>query len=295
MSTLGAQRTESSEASLSEADVERGRMELVFRRQGRRTAIARQFVSYPFHMTRPFQLDDAIPALLTTYQQSCSGGLYRGESLFNRFELGPHAAGHVTTQSGTIVHDCHGESARFRSEVTLGDGAFMALMPEPVILFPGAACAFSCNVEISGGAVLILGEAVTWYDPFVATDRRRVNRSSYSGDITLRNSTGRLLLRDVSTMSNLLADAKSSPIGPWSVTGTYLLAGPTARLPERSKIEKLASREGVVAGVTELPNEAGVGVRCLAAHAQAARSFADELFALGAEAALGARPALRRK
>lgn len=295
MNALAARRIETPPASPTEGEVGRGRMVLSFRRQGRRTAIARQFVSYPFHMTRPFHLDDAIPALLTTYQQSCSGGLYRGESLFNRFDVGPHAAAHVTTQSGTIVHDCQGDRASQSTEVTLGTGAFMALMPEPVILFPGADCAFTCKATLGEGAVLILGEAFTWYDPFVTTDRLRVNCSSYLSDISLRDASDCLLLRDVSAASGLSADARTSPIGPWSIVGTYLLAGPVERLPQRWAIEALAGKQGIVAGVTVLPNQAGLGVRSLAADSQAARNFADQLFTLGVEAALGARPALRRK
>lgn len=295
MRSQGTRRIENSLASSPESEVVRGRMVLTFRRQGRRTAIARQFVSYPFHMTRPFHLDDDIPALLTTYQQSCSGGLYRGESLFNHFDVGPHAAAHITTQSGTIVHDCHGETANLRTEVFLGSGAFVALMPEPVILFPGAACDFNCSIELGDQSVLILGDALTWYDPFVVTDCWRINRSSYRSDITLRDASGRLLLRDVSMASGISTHALASPVGPWSVVGTYLLAGPAARLPQRQVIEALAGQNGLAAGVTELPNRAGFGVRCLAVDAHAARSFAEELFALGAEAALGARPALRRK
>ncbi|MEJ1934930.1 urease accessory protein UreD, partial [Nostoc sp. NIES-2111] len=173
--------------------------------------------------------------------------------------------------------------------------AFMALIPEPVILFPGADCAFTCRAELGQDAVLILGEAFTWYDPFVAKDHWQVNRSCYRSDITLCDASGRLLLRDVSMASGLSADALASPVGAWSVVGTYLLAGPAARLPQRPSIESLAVRQGIIAGVTGLPNQAGFGVRCLAADAQAARSFADALFALGAEAALGARPAVRRK
>src|SRR5690625_4073494 len=83
-----------------------GRMELEFLRHGSETRLGRQFVSYPFHMTRPFSLDPDIPELITLYQQSSSGGLYRAERLESSFTLEVGSACHVTTQSATVIHDC---------------------------------------------------------------------------------------------------------------------------------------------------------------------------------------------
>ena len=47
-----------------------------------KTYISHQRVGYPFHITRPFYLDPIPAGLLTLYLQSVSGGIYRGEDLY---------------------------------------------------------------------------------------------------------------------------------------------------------------------------------------------------------------------
>jgi urease accessory protein len=74
-----------------------------------------------------------------------------------------------------------------------------------------------------------------------------------------------------------------------------MLAGDSQRLPRREALDELCGMASLVAGVTELPNKAGWGIRCLSADAVAARSFAERLFSLSVEAAFGVLPAPRRK
>lgn len=268
-----------------------GRFELVFRRHGDRTRIGRQFVSYPFHLTRPFSFDPAIPSLTTLYQQSSSGGLYRAEQLSVRLELEPDAAAHVTTQAATVVHDCHGERVSLNTEISLAENAFLALTPDPYVLFPGAWCAGATQATLAPGAVLLLADAFACHDP--AARARAFER--FDGDVALRDPSGRLLVRDRFTVSGEAFAATPSPVGRWPVVANYLLAGDAARLPDRRTLEQAGEMDGLVAGVSALPNGAGWGVRALAADAIAVRRFAERLFVLSVEAAFGTTPMPRRK
>ena len=84
----------------------RSRFDLSFGRHGERTIIERQYVSYPFHLTRPFALDPDIPALTTVYQQSSSGGVYRSDRLTSQIKMGrerPRISQRRRQQSFTIV------------------------------------------------------------------------------------------------------------------------------------------------------------------------------------------------
>lgn len=270
-----------------------GRFEVELLRHGPHTWIGRQFVSYPFHLTRPFRLDADIPSLLSLYQQSCSGGLFRADRLSSRFDVRADAAAHITTQAATIVHDCHGQPVSQTTEISVGRGGFLAFTPDPLVLFPGASYVASITAEIAPGAVLLLADAFTSYDP-KALSRQFDQLDS---DVMIRDDTGRLLVRDSFQISGAALRGPASPIGDWRVVSNYLLMGDRSRLPQHNLLGDLAADAGerIVIGVTELANGAGWGLRCLAADAVVAARFGKRLFTLAVLSALGQTPVLRRK
>lgn len=274
-----------------------GRFELSLHRHGAQTRIGRQFISYPFHLTRPFAFDLAIPSLTTVYQQSSSGGLYRAEQLTSRFELGEHSAAHVTTQAATVVHHCHGEPASLSTDIRLQEGAFLALIPDPLVLFPGASCITSIEAELAPGSVLLLADAFSCHDPLASLEPAGQQRpfDRLDSNVVLRHPSGRLLVRDSFAVTGAALATSASPAGSWRVVSNYMLAGDPSRLPSREGLDGLCSIERLVAGVTELPNRTGWGIRCLSADAIAARAFAERLFSLSVEAAFGMLPTPRRK
>jgi urease accessory protein len=274
-----------------QAEGQCGRFELTFGRHGAHTHVGRQFVSYPFHMTRPFALDAAIPSLLTVYQQSSSGGLYRAEQLSSRYEVGALAAAHVTTQAATVVHDCQGQPARQHSEVIMEDGAFLALTPDPLVLFPGAACATRLVARLAPGAVLFLSDAFACHDP----EGQSRPFDQYSADVRIEDQSGHLLARDCFRIAGQALTGKGSPIGDWRVVVSFMLLGDRSRLPAREALAELIQSPEVVTGISQLPNGAGWGIRCLAANAISARGAAERLFAISVAAAFGASPVPRRK
>ena len=87
---------------------------LVAELAGGRTILRRQYVGYPFHITRPFQLDRMRPDLATLYLQSTSGGLYAADRLALDLTIGAGAALNLTTQASTVVHDGREEGSRMR-------------------------------------------------------------------------------------------------------------------------------------------------------------------------------------
>jgi urease accessory protein len=268
-----------------------GRFELAFRRSGQRTHVAGQFVSYPFHMTRPFRLDPGIPSLLTIYQQSSSGGLYRGEDLRSRFALGAESAAHVTTQSATVVHDCQGSPARQAIEAVLDAGAFLALTPDPLVLFPGARCESKLVARLSPGAVLLLSDAFTSHDP----EQRDRRFDEIASIVRVEDHAGRLLVREAFRVTGEALAGAASPTGRRRIVSTFMLVGERSRLPPRASLVEIGSPAAAVCGVTELPNGAGYAVRCVADDAISGRAVSEKLFSLSVEAAFGALPAPRRK
>jgi urease accessory protein len=269
-----------------------GRFDLTFARVGDRTKIIRQYVSYPFHLTRPFTLDPDIPALTTIYQQSASGGLYRADGLTSRIELIGASAVHLTTQAATVVHDCHGDPARQSTAIAMGEGGFLALTPDPAVLFPGAAVEANTIVKFAQGAAVFLADAFACHDPTAAG---RPFDHYICDTRILAAADGRALVRDRIAISGKDLQGRGSPMADWRIAANYFLLGPLERLPLRDRLVEAAGGPDAIGGVTALPNGAGWGVRVLSRTAVANRRVADTLFVLAVAAALGADPVARRK
>lgn len=268
-----------------------GRFDLAFHRVGATTRLGAQFVSYPLHMTRPFALDAALPELATVYQQSASGGVYRGDRMETRISLGDRAAVHLTTQSATIVHDARGSTARLATTLDLEDGAYLAMTPDPLVLFPGAAVETTTEVRLGDGAVACLTEAFVVHDPRAAGG----TFARLASATTVRAASNRLLFADRFDLAGADLLGPQGAIGRRRLVATHLLLGPKARLPEPAALIAAAAGEGFVAGLLDLPNAAGFAVRVLADDAISERKVATAIFRLSVRAALGADPAPRRK
>jgi urease accessory protein len=268
-----------------------GRFDLTFRRHGCRTAVGRQFVSYPFHFTRPFNLDAAIPSLATVYQQSSSGGLYRADRLSCRYEVEAEAAAHITTQAATIVHDCHGQPARQDIDIALGERAFLAITPDPTVLFPGAALINKVTVNLKRGSVLLLADTFAIHDPH----GQARSFDELDSDVLVRDQACRILVRDSFRLKGSALCGPTSPMGRWRVFSSFLLVGDLHCLPHSDELVGLSRDLGAVTGVTPLAHDGGWGVRCLAADAIAARGVAERVFGAAVHAAFGSKPSLRRK
>lgn len=280
--------------AVSSADSRNGRLgsfNLEFRRHGNRTRIGQQFVSYPFHMTRAFDLDADIPELLTVYQQSSSGGLYRADNLYSKYTVGKDAAAHVTTQAATMVHNCYEEPAVQNVEVNAGNNSFFAFTPDPLVMFPGAASETHTRINLCEGAVVLLTESFDRHDP---TASNKIF-DQVSSNMEVRDANGLLLLRDRFSVNGLDFVSESSPVGQWRIVTNCLILGDIDLLPSQTNLDGIGQTEGAILGVSSLPNNAGLGVRCLANSATASRSVCDQLFRVCAELVMGASPASRRK
>ena len=269
-----------------------GRFDMHFRLHGRRTCLARQFISYPYHFTRPFELDPDIPQLLTLYQQSSSGGLYRGDTLTSELSLATGTAAHVTTQASTIVHDCHGVPARQSLRLSVASDAFLAFTPDPLILFPGAHVDMATDIVTDRSAVVLVQEIFDRHDP-------RATGGSFerlTAETVVRTTDDAVLLRDRMTVTGGdVAAPGASPAGARRIIGSLLLLGPADRLPPDDALRAAAMGPGLVAGVGALPNEAGLVVRFLANDSHDAQQATARIFELAIQSRFGASPRRRRK
>jgi urease accessory protein len=258
---------------------------------GGRTILAHQHVPYPFHVTRPFYLDRQRPDLATLYLQSASGGLYRGDKLLIDIDVAPGAAAHVTTQAATVVHDTRAHAAVQSTCLRVGEGAFVAMTPDPLVLFPGAAIESAIDVTLARGACAILSDGFACHDP--AGQGRPFARAALA--TTVRDETGRVLVADRGAIEGAYFLGAVSPAGPHAAVGTLFALGSGAERVAAAELERRLDALRCVAGVTRTPHELGIAIRMLAPDGGTLACGLDLAFAVAFEALLGFTPARRRK
>jgi urease accessory protein len=268
---------------------------------GGRTVLARQRVPYPFHATRPFYLDHARLDLATLYLQSAAGGLYRGDRVALSITADPHCAAHVTKQAATIVHRTHRFPIEQTTRLEVDDHAFLALTPDPLVLFPGAEISCATEITLAASGCAILTDGILHHDPErlgpKSLDPEGFGRpfGRYSNAVVVRDSAGRILLNDRGSITGEAMFAPSSPLGPYRTVGTVFVLGHGAERCDAELFDKRLAATGCVAGFSKLPNDAGIGSRVLAANGGALARGLEAAFAIAFEALIGMPPARRRK
>lgn len=264
---------------------------LHFRRGGGRTVLARQRLPYPFHATRTFYLDRDRPEIATLYLQSASGGLYRGDSVSLSIVADPHAAVHVTTQASTIVHRTHQRGVAQHTRIEIGGHAFAAVTPDPLVLFPGAEICCTTDVALAATGRAILIDGFAHHDPDGAG--RPFDR--YSNAVVVRDDAGAVLLADRGALAGDVMLGRTSPLGPFCAAGMLMVLGEGSQRCDADVLESRLAAWGCIAGISKLPNDAGIGGRILAADGGTLARGLEAAFAIAFEGLIGVPPARRRK
>lgn len=233
----------------------RAEARLSFARAAGRTVLVGQQVSYPFHVTRALRVTPTAE-LAALYLQSAAGGVYAGDDLALSVAVGEGAAAHVTTQSATVVHHARGVPARLATAATVAAGGFLALLPDPLVLFPGADLTSETVLTLADGATALAAETVGLHDP--AGEGRPFCR--FEGALTVCNAAGRVLFADRGTVTGT-ALTGPAVLGAWRAWGLLLVIGPPDRLPNPVSLEAAAEAAGCLAGASAAPGGIGLAVR----------------------------------
>jgi urease accessory protein len=264
---------------------------LVAELAGGRTILRRQYVGYPFHITRPFQLDRMRPDLATLYLQSTSGGLYAADRLALEVTVGVGAALHLTTQSSTVVHDGRAQGSLMRHSVEVRDRAFCAITSDPYILFPGANLHIATSATVAADAILILAEGFATHDPH----RRGGTFARFSAETVVTRPDGREVVVDRGSLGGDDLSGNCDALGGMSAACSVLVVAPPDRLADIVEIEAAVDQCGCLAGVTAAPNHAGLAMRLLAPDGGALVRGIEAVFHIASRAALGVELVPRRK
>lgn len=254
------------------------------------TFLARRFVTYPFFFTAPFRLDRVPAGMLTAILQSVSGGVYNREQLALSFTAGRNAHVHCTTQSATVVHSMANDGeANQLVTIRAASGSFVEYLPDSLILFPEACLRTALHVTVEDEATVIVSDAFLTHDP-KAQDR---SYRSLSSETVVQHVDGQRLCIDrfmITGEEFRLASAGYTTHGTLWILNARQSADLLSALRER-----LAYVLGIYAGVSSLPNNAGVWVRFLAIDGVALHKGLHAAWAAARYVLTGEEPQSRRK
>lgn len=173
------------------------------------------------------------------YTSSHGGGLVNGDAVEMDIEVGDGATALVSTQASTKVYPSP-DGVRADLRASVGAGALLAVVPDPVVCFAGARYRQLIEVDLAEGATLVLLDWMTsgrrafgerWaFDEYTAAVRvRRGDRWLVFDAMSLRADDGNLAER----------------LGRYDVCGTVVVVGPSlgghaARIVETAQGQRVA-------------------------------------------------------
>jgi urease accessory protein len=190
--------------------------------------------------TTPLRLLVPRPRGRTVWAVAAShgGGLVGGDHVALELDVGEQAQACLTTQAETKVYRSPGAPGRQTTRARVAAGGLLALLPEPVSAYAGAAYTQSQRLELAAGASLVL------LDAFTAGRTARGERWAARA-LRTRNEVaveGRLVLADAVH----LVDGEGPPVAVrmarFDLLATLVLLGPLVGPAAAAILADLAGR-----------------------------------------------------
>jgi urease accessory protein len=222
-----------------------------------KTRLTRQYVPYPFHITRLFHIDAVRPDFATLYLQSSSGGLYSGERLSLEIETDLCVAAEITTQAPTLVRNARGDHATLETRLDLAPGSLAVYSPDPLVLFPDARVKSKLGVTFAPHARALCQEAFA----LSSETPGQILTGFYNFEFGITDSNGTPLVLERGTIDLATIGTPASPLGPYRAAAAIYLVGVA---PDKAALDIVLDHSGCPIGASALPNNAGTAIRILA-------------------------------
>jgi urease accessory protein len=137
-----------------------GFLRLGFEHRDGRTILADLESRAPYLAQRALHCDDALPDMAWLFMITTAGCVLQGDRLALDVSLGVGARAHITTQSATKIHSMDANYALQIQSFTLGEGAYLEYLPEPLIPHRQARFASDTLITIDPAASMLCSEIV---------------------------------------------------------------------------------------------------------------------------------------
>jgi len=243
-----------------------GLLRLGFERRGNRTILADLERRAPFMAQRVLYPERSLPDLAWLFIITTSGCVLQGDRMALEVSLGPGARAHLTTQSATKVHTMDANYAVQTQHVSLGDGAYLEFMPDPLIPHRRARFLGDTRILVAETATLLYSEVIQ--------PGRKHHRPDECFGVTLLSlataasrPSGRLLFSE-----KLLVEPDRRPLRQTGVMGPFDVLANVVLLTPKENADRVEARidaridlqQGLAFGACRLPNDAGLIFKVLA-------------------------------
>ncbi len=239
-----------------------------------RSVVTRQYVTYPFRLSRTFRLDQTDPDHAYIYIMNASPGLLAGDNLRISLQLDANTSLYLTDQAATKVHTMPtGTAAKTVYEIAVGAEANLEFVPEPLILYTDATLEQITQVTLHQTGRLFLSEIIL---PGRLARGEYYRFRHYFTRLQVTSPTGELLFADAMRLEGLNQFKQSSYLSSLPALGNIFIVLPDIDLkPLIIKLEdlKAADRLEIIAGSSLLPHCNGLVVRAMANSTNALKTY----------------------
>jgi urease accessory protein len=255
--------------------------------QDGKTRIVARNQRFPLTTTVPMYLDPHDRGMAFLYVQNPTGGMFAGDRLTTRIDVGEGCRVHLTTPSATKVFRTEDEPASQRIEISVGPDAYVEYVPEPLIPHEGARLNQALEVRLGPRAGFVATEVIT---PGRFARGEKFKYRELLLTTVIRDSAGCELCVDTTS----LEPPRHAPDSRGLLGGQPFLGSVIAAAPDRDAVllsEGLVAASAALhpaaAAAGELPSGAGAYARILASSAPAIRTCVDHLWSTARTLTLG--------
>jgi urease accessory protein len=231
-----------------------------------RTIINHQYTTYPLRLSPIFRLDKDNQNRAYLYIMNSSPGLLAGDKLNIALELGKNTNLYLTEQAATKVHAMPKAEtiASIDSQIIIGEGATLELIPEPLIFYADAALEQKTTIAMHPTAKLLLSEIIL---PGRLARSESYQFRNYKNRLRVTSLKGELWFEDAIYLEgkfNLFKDSKLFASMP--IQANFYLVLPKIEIDELqyNLINLEIDRNNMLVTTTILPHNKGLLIRALA-------------------------------
>jgi len=257
-------------------------LRLGFERRDGRSILAFMERRAPLLVQRALYCDEAMPGLPFVFIITNSGGILQGDRYTMEFRVGPGAAAHVTTQAATKIHEMDANYASQVQEIVLEENAYLEYIPDQVIPFRHARFLTRSLVTVDPTATLLYSEVLTGGRKYYR-EGELFQFDLFSSTVRAQRPDGPELFTEKFLIEPGRDDVRQTGVmGEFDVFGNVILLTPKAhadRIFEQTpavydRVNRLA------AGVSRLPNDAGLIYKVLGMEANVVRAKVREFWSV---------------
>ena len=237
-----------------------GFLRLGFEHEDGRTVLANLDRRMPYLVQRALYCDEQMPQLAWVFMITSTGCIVQGDRLALEVALGSGAQAHITTQAASKIHAMDANYAAQVQSITVGDGAYLEFLPDPVIPHRRARFVSDTRITIAPTGTLLWSEIVQSGRKHHHPDEC-FGATVVSMSIAAARPDGRRLFAEKLLIEpGRYAVRQTGVMDAFDVLGNVILCTPkdhADRVYERVHAT-VDLADGVAFGACRLPNEAGL-------------------------------------